>query len=277
MQLNLLELLLSQSTPSGGPFGMDRFSEPAGPVSSCTQAPPLGPADNHTILVDWLSASMSAARSLFGAILTLPPDEEGTMSNVEWIAIQCALSLALRLDLFATYGHASEATRHLSRFLDIRHTLRQTVMRLESIVRRYATAADSDTGADIDAAGGKDGFRHLAQQARRLESWYLAQSDRARRLSVSKGDERSRGDEASRTSGHVPDARPQTMEQSNSLDLDSTMTGIISPATSSETWNVADLAWDGRDLQMGSMGDFLFADFLNFPPLSGQDPQAEGG
>lgn len=150
MQLNLLELLLSQSSPGGNTFGLDKFQN----IQSL--------AKNQPLLLDWLSTSMSAVRSLVGVILVLPPGEEDAVSNTEWIMLYCGLSMAVRLDLIAAHGSTSGATHHLRRFLDMPHTLRQIVLRLESA-----------TSPDLDATGDRDAFYHLASRARRLEEWYL--------------------------------------------------------------------------------------------------------
>lgn len=240
MQLNLLELLLSQMTSSGGPFGLDRFADAAD-----SQVRPA--EENHATLVNWLSTSISAARSLVSAILVLPPGEEGAVSNIEWIATQCALSLAVRLDLVAAYGSASESTRHLGRFLDMPHTLRHIVMRLES-------AASSD----VDATGDRDTFYHLAHRARRLESWCLRRHEQAK---VHAARRETRGD-GSRQSGTTSE-EPRGMDPRS--DTASVMASFPSVTNDgNETWNPS-VNWDGDDSEMTPMGDFLFSDLLQFP------------
>lgn len=239
MQLNLLELLLSQSTPGGGLFGLDRFHAVG---SAQARAAP----ENHATLVEWLSVSISAARSLFGMILVLPPGEEGAVSNIGWITMQCALSLAVRLDLDAAYGSASDFTRHLSHFLDMPHTLRQIVLRLES-------AASSD----VDATSDRDTFYYLAQRARRLESWYLEQHGLAKARAA-----RGAEDEAGISLlSVIPDSGLQDMGLGQR-----TGTNPISSTTSvdSEAWT-PNISWDGDDAHAASMGEYLFSDLLQLP------------
>lgn len=230
---------MSQSTPGGGLFGLDRFHDVG---SAEARAAP----ENHATLVEWLSVSISAARSLFGMILVLPPGEEGAVSNIGWITMQCALSLAVRLDLDAAYGSASEFTRHLSHFLDMPHTLRQIVMRLES-------AASSD----VDETGDRDTFYYLAQRARRLESWYLEQHGRAKARAV-----RGAGDEIGRSflSGTQDlDLRDMGLGQGTAMNPISSTTSV-----DSEAWT-SSIGWDGDDAHAASMGEYLFSDLLQLP------------
>lgn len=149
MQLNLLDLLLSHSTPYGTPFGLDKLQ---GGETSFDQ----------TWLLDWLSESISAARSLISTVLVLPPGGEGAISNTEWIVVYCGLSLAARLDIMMARRNIPAMAQRLRVFLDMPNTLRQIVMRLESVA-----------GSDVDATGDRGTFHHLAQRARRLEEWYL--------------------------------------------------------------------------------------------------------
>ncbi|RMJ16599.1 hypothetical protein CDV36_003718 [Fusarium kuroshium] len=151
LQLHMLELLLSQASPRGTPFGLDKFQQ--------NQNPPEGQASH----IDWLSASMSAARSLISVVLVLPHGEEMAMSNMGWIMIYCGLSLAVRLDLIAIRGSISGSTGHLRRFLDMPHTLRQIILRLR-------TAAGSEKGAE------RHPFEGLADRVLRLELWYHHQA-----------------------------------------------------------------------------------------------------
>jgi hypothetical protein len=230
---------LSQCTPSGGLFGLDRFHDVG---SAQAQAAP----ENHATVVEWLSVSISAARSLFGMILVLPPGEEGAVSNIGWITMQCALSLAVRLDLDAAYGSASEFTRHLSHFLDMPHTLRQIVMRLES-------AASSD----VDETGDRDTFYYLAQRGRRLESWYLGQHDRAKtRVTIGAQDavDRSYRSETQHSDlqglGHGQGIATNPVSSTTSVD--------------SEAWT-PNISWDGDDAHAASMGEYLFSDLLQLP------------
>lgn len=150
LQLNILETIISQSSPDGTPFGLNKFRD----------IPKTVPDQHH--LLGWLSHSISAIRSLLSVVLVLPHGEEGIISNVGWISCYCALSLAVRLDLLAGHKDLSFMTQHLRQFLDMSHTLRQIVMRL-----------DAATTQDTDARGDRDTFYHLGLRARRLEKWYL--------------------------------------------------------------------------------------------------------
>ncbi|CAG9990434.1 unnamed protein product [Clonostachys byssicola] len=150
-QFNLLELFLSQSSPGGSHYGVDKFDKPV----------PAQPSQNSN-LIDWLSASISAAQSIIRIIIVLPSGEEAILSNISWIIIYCALSLAVRLDLTAA---KTASTQFLRRFLDMSQTLRQICIRLEAA-----------SGEDADETGDRNAFYHLALRARRLEKWYQKQS-----------------------------------------------------------------------------------------------------
>lgn len=89
------------------------------------------------------------------------------MSNIGWIIIYCGLSLAVRLDLIAANRCIAGFTQHLRQFLDMPHTLRQVVRRLEA-------AAGLDSGT---TAGDHSPFYGFAKRVRRLEEWYSARID----------------------------------------------------------------------------------------------------
>ncbi|KAH6975214.1 hypothetical protein BKA56DRAFT_590215 [Ilyonectria sp. MPI-CAGE-AT-0026] len=155
LQFHMLELFLSQSSPQGTSFGLDKFQDNQ------------NRSEHQASLMSWLSASISAARSLISVVLVLPQGEEGAMSNIGWIIIYCGLSLAVRLDLIAANRGIAEFTQHLRQFLDMPHTLRQVVLRLEA-------AAGLDSGT---AAGDHGPFHGFAKRVRRLEEWYFARID----------------------------------------------------------------------------------------------------
>ncbi|KAF4982477.1 hypothetical protein FZEAL_1902 [Fusarium zealandicum] len=160
LHLYMLELLLSQSSPQGTPFGLDKFQ--IGQDLSRDQGR----------LIDWLSASMSASRSLISVILILPRGEEAAMSNIGWIMMHCGLSLAVRLDLIAAKGDISRLTKHLRRLLDMPHTIRQIVLRLETAA---SSAAKSTAPSEMsNTASNCHPFDRLAKRARQLEDWYLS-------------------------------------------------------------------------------------------------------
>ncbi|CAI6032635.1 unnamed protein product [Clonostachys chloroleuca] len=141
----------AQSSPGGSHYGVDKFEKPVPAQQS-----------QNTNLIDWLSASISAAQSIIRIIIVLPSGEEAILSNISWIIIYCALSLAVRLDLTAA---KTASTQFLRRFLDMSQTLRQICIRLEAA-----------SGEDIDESGDRNAFYHLALRARRLEKWYQKQS-----------------------------------------------------------------------------------------------------
>lgn len=153
MQLNLLDLLISQSSPDGTPFGLNRFQN----VDKT--------AEDRSRLLDWLSQSISAAKSLISIVLILPHGEEGVLPNIGWIMMYCGLSLAVRLDLVAAQSSISQITQHLRRILDMPHTLRQVVLRLEA-----ATSQEEDMEPD------RDPFYRFVKRVRHIEEWYLEHS-----------------------------------------------------------------------------------------------------
>lgn len=221
LQLHMLELLLSQASPRGTPFGLDKFQ------------PNQTPAEGQAALIDWLSASMSAARSLISVILVLPHGEEMAMSNMGWIMMYCGLSLAVRLDLLAIRRAISGSTGHLRRFLDMPHTLRQIVLRLR-------TAAGSGKGTRSAA---RHPFEGLADRVLRLELWYHAQA----------------GDDLAITT--TPS--PQVVDQPNAVgvDADSMVVANLPGYSNVSTWGGA--GWyQGADFDLST---FLFTDPVDLP------------
>lgn len=90
--------------------------------------------------------------------------EEFAVTNTFWIMLSCALSLAVRLDILARDARLAQMTGHLQRFLDIRHTLKQVALRLQSV------AASDSSGTEEPGP-----FSGLLQRAQKIESWYLRQ------------------------------------------------------------------------------------------------------
>ncbi|KAH6887494.1 hypothetical protein B0T10DRAFT_607439, partial [Thelonectria olida] len=218
LQFYMLELLLSQASPGGTPFGLDKFR-----VN-------LDQAGGQASLIDWLSTSISAARSLMSMILVLPQGEEAAMSNMGWIMMHCALSLAVRLDLLAAAGSISGATQHLRKFLDMPYTLRQIMLRLEASAGSEKTHMASDHHP----------FEDLAKRGRKLEEWYLA---RAGREAVSS----------------APTKSTQVTDQSTmatGIDRNTATVTVTGPSS----WVEGD--WY-RDLE-ADIGTFMFTDFMNF-------------
>ncbi|KAK8043755.1 hypothetical protein PG994_012593 [Apiospora phragmitis] len=155
LQLELLELLISQSSLGGSTFGVDKFHE----IQSMS--------DGQSQFLNWLSTSISAVRSLINMVLALPAGEERPVSNTMWLALYCGMALAVRLDLLAAHNGPLGKAHHLRRFLDMPNTLRQVVMRSESAA-----------GIEVDDVGDRDVFHHMANRSRRLEDWYLERINR---------------------------------------------------------------------------------------------------
>ncbi|KAF4452976.1 hypothetical protein F53441_4207 [Fusarium austroafricanum] len=147
LQLHVLDLLICQPSPDGTSYGPSGFQS-------------LQQGTDQTLLLDWLSQSMSAAKSLISVILLLPPGDEDLMPNVGWIMLYCAVSLSVRLDLIAAQPENAQTAGHLRRVLDMPHTLRQIVLRMEA-------AAGPNT-----SDGEPDPYHGLARRARRIERWY---------------------------------------------------------------------------------------------------------
>ncbi|KAG5750080.1 hypothetical protein H9Q69_001281 [Fusarium xylarioides] len=148
LQLHVLDLLICQPSPDGISYGPNGFQS-------------LQQGADQSRLLDWLSQSMSAAKSLISVILLLPQGDEDTMPNIGWIMLYCAVSLSVRLDLVAAQPENAQTAGHLRRILDMPHTLRQIVLRMES-------ASNSNPGD-----GESDPYFGLARRARRIERWYL--------------------------------------------------------------------------------------------------------
>ncbi|KAJ4136457.1 hypothetical protein NW768_004070 [Fusarium equiseti] len=148
LQIHVLDLIICQPSPDGMSYGPGGFQS-------------LQQGTDQTHLLDWLSQSMSAAKSLISVILILPQGEEDSMPNIGWIMLYCAVSLAVRLDLIAGQPENAQVAGHLRRILDMSHTLRQIVLRMEAA-----------SGGDTDP----DPYWGLARRARRIEQWYLERS-----------------------------------------------------------------------------------------------------
>lgn len=181
--------------------------------------------------MNWLSASISAARSLISVILVLPQGEEGAMSNIGWIIIYCGLSLAVRLDLITAKRGISGFTQHLRQFLDMPHTLRQIVLRLEA-------AAGLDSG---NTAGDHGPFHEFAKRVSRLEEWYFARIDQPV------------AEPTTTTTLQVTDQLPMVM------GTDSTPGGDL--MISQDTWAGSSDWYHGPALDMST---FLFTDPVDF-------------
>ena len=126
-----------------------------------------GAAQDQSRLLDWLSQSISAAKSLISIVLVLPKGEESALPNIGWIMMYCGISLAVRLDVVASHATLSAITQHLRHILDMPHTLRQIILRFEA-----ASSTEPDSNGEWDA------FFHFAQRARRIQEWYFKNHNR---------------------------------------------------------------------------------------------------
>ncbi|KAJ3484690.1 hypothetical protein NLG97_g6994 [Lecanicillium saksenae] len=150
LQIHVTELLLNQSVSRSSLFGLEDL-----------QAGQQSPLDSATF-VPWLTENMMATQSIIDIYLSLPPGEEVTVSNLEWIALYCGLSLATRLDIVAAQPQMQFATKQLRRLCDVSLTLRQVILRLQSASSRYRSSDDC-----------RHALHHLGLRACRLEAWYL--------------------------------------------------------------------------------------------------------
>ncbi|KAK3360505.1 hypothetical protein B0T25DRAFT_130868 [Lasiosphaeria hispida] len=154
LQLGMVELVISQRFLPGSPF----------PVTlSASQEPRYSSAQ----VVDLFSDSILASKSLINILITMVPGQEKVLSNLGWITLSCALSFSARLSLLAGDNRISYLTKHLQRSLDIRHTLRQVILRLSSMV-----------SPGEDSRGDRDTFYHFLRRAEAIEAWYLRQTAR---------------------------------------------------------------------------------------------------
>lgn len=151
LQIHIAELLLNQSISRSSLFGLEDLR--AGQPSDF----------NTPAFLPWLSENMMATKSIIDVYLSLPSGEEAMVSNLEWIALYCSLSLAARLELVAAQPQIQHATRQLRRLCDVSLTLRQVVLRLESASSKYRDTMDC-----------KHALHHLGLRGRRLETWYLS-------------------------------------------------------------------------------------------------------
>ncbi|KAH8895798.1 hypothetical protein GQ53DRAFT_33184 [Thozetella sp. PMI_491] len=147
LQMNTLALQISQLCLPGFPFAA------------------AGLQDSGLQLLHWLSDSIYAAKSLVDTFLNISIRGEYTITNMEWIMCSCGLALAVRLDILAADPRMSSSTEHLRRFLDLRHVLKQVLLRLESAVLLLGESSRED-----------DPMGQMLQRAKLVEAWYLRQT-----------------------------------------------------------------------------------------------------
>lgn len=149
LQLSMLELLISQQSLPGFPLALSAaFQQTLG----------------GTRTTDSFSESVSISKSLMNIFLAMPPGQERVLSNLGWIIFSCGLSFSVRFDVLMADPRTSHLTKHFRRCLDIRHTLRQVILRLESVV-----------SPELDNNDDRDAFYHFLRRARATEAWHLRQ------------------------------------------------------------------------------------------------------
>ncbi|KAB5530484.1 hypothetical protein GE09DRAFT_1228473 [Coniochaeta sp. 2T2.1] len=146
--LNALELLVSQqSVPSMPPSITPHFVE------------------SNPQMIESLYECMSASKQVVTTFLAMPSGYEHYLSNFDWIVLSWSISSAAKLDVLAGSPQMLPHTKKLRQRLDFPHTLRQVILRLESVV-----------SPGEDSTGDRDVFFHFLRRARGVEAWYLRHS-----------------------------------------------------------------------------------------------------
>lgn len=152
LQVSFLELLIGQMTLPGFPFGNKKLENAIVYDSR---------------LISNLTYVVSASRSLVGFLLSMTPGEEFVITNMVWVMLSCGVSLAVRLDVLVKDPRISPLTQQLVHFLDMTHSIRQILLRLES-------AASANT---IAVAGDENTFHQFLKRARAIETWHKQHLD----------------------------------------------------------------------------------------------------
>lgn len=141
---------MNQCATSASVFGLEHLGDQQhGHVTSSAFLP-------------WLSESILATKSIIDSSQALMPEEQPLVTNMEWIVLYCGLSLGTRLDIVAAQPQIHHATRQLRRLSDIKHILRQVILRMES---------SSGAAGDDDADGHV--MHRLAKRVKLLQTWHL--------------------------------------------------------------------------------------------------------
>ncbi|KAB5580928.1 hypothetical protein GE09DRAFT_1213369 [Coniochaeta sp. 2T2.1] len=148
LQLNTLELLVSQQ------------SVPIIPTSITPRF-----VESNPQMIESLYECMSASKQVVTTFLVMPSGYEHYLSNLEWIVLSWSISSAAKLDVLAGSPQMLPHTKKLRQRLDFPHTLRQVILRLESVV-----------SPGEDSTGDGDVFFHFLRRARGVEAWYLRHS-----------------------------------------------------------------------------------------------------
>lgn len=165
-------------------------------------------------LADSLTTVVSASRSLVSFLLSMTPCEEFVITNMAWVMLSCGLSLAVRLDVLVKDPRIAPLTQQIVHFLDIRHTLRQIILRLES-------AAAANTAAET---AGPNTFHQFLKRARAIESWHqqrsVVSSSPGSIISGHSSGSAGAGPSSATTSLSNPDTLLQPMDSSSLLGAD---------------------------------------------------------
>ena len=154
MQLSMLELLVPDHSSSGSELGIHAVQQ------SLKESPDA--------IIETLSGSASASKSIISILLTAPEGYEIAFTNLEWVVLSCAMSFSARVDVMAQAPNIANKSQPLRRRLDFCHTLRQVILRLQIVA-----------SAEKDDNGDRDIFHHFLRRARAIESWYLRQTGNA--------------------------------------------------------------------------------------------------
>ncbi|OAQ96161.1 hypothetical protein LLEC1_02114 [Akanthomyces lecanii] len=149
LQAHTAELLLNQCTTSASVFGLEHLGD--GQASQTTSA----------AFLSWLSESILATKSIIDVCQALMPEELPLVTNLEWIVLYCGLSLGTRLDIVAAQPQIRHATKQLRRLSDIKHILRQVVLRMES-------SSGDATDESLEQV-----MHGLAKRVKLLQTWHL--------------------------------------------------------------------------------------------------------
>lgn len=216
LQLNVLELLMSQKSLLGFPPGAGLLQQSL--------------ADKPQSVTDSLSECILVSKYVTSTLLAMPPGYEKFLSNLEWIVLSWGLSVSARLDVLAGSSPISHLTKHLRRHLDFRHTLRQILLRLQSLVTPQE-----------DSTGDRDIFYHFLKRARGIEAWYL----------------RHTGLESLSTPGNSDVSASHADDASSCAEVDPPLTGNVAESvnTGSGGFSFVDLV--AEDMQEIDFGMFL--------------------
>lgn len=220
----MLELFISQQSLPGFPLALSTFRQTLG---SSPQT------------VDSFSESVSASKSLINILLAMAPGQENFLSNLAWIMLSCSLSFSARFDVLAADPRISHLTQHVRRCLDIRHTLRQVILRLQSLV-----------SPEEDSNGDRDTFYHFLRRAKAIEAWYIHQTGHSCPLTPTNIDA---------TPIHRDETTQGTGDFTSAVELTaSTPIGESSESGSGKFSDLAMIDFFTEDMQGTDFGSYLY-------------------